>query len=215
MHPWHSIPGGVNRSLTPQERDSIAAQVLEMKPLSLEAIKLIKDYLEEGRTRSRSLQPLIRLIWDWCEMVNSTYDGDIRIKALRGRILDEFHPKDYLEYIGEHVEPWSYLKFPFYKALGFPHGSYRVGPLARLNAADEIDTPEASKEFALFKEVGEDGVVPYTLYYHYARLIEVLYGLERIEQLLADPDIISSDLRITSKNINPEGLVSLKLREER
>jgi len=173
----------------------------------MEAIKLIKDYLQEGGEELKEFATLdtayMGLVRDgYLEL----YDGEVRIKAPRGRILDQFDPKDYLDHIGEHVEPWSYLKFPFYKALGFPHGSYRVGPLARLNAADAVSTPEASKEFALYKEMGEDGIVPYTLYYHYARLIEALYGLERIEQLLADPDITSSDLRVTSKEINPEGI---------
>ena len=207
IHPWHSIPGGVNRSLTPQERDAIAAQLPEMKSIAMEAIKLIKDYLEEGGEELKEFATLDTAYMGLVRDGNlELYDGEIRIKAPRGRILDQFNPKDYLDHIGEHVEPWSYLKFPFYKALGFPHGSYRVGPLARLNAADAVSTPEASKEFALYKDMGEDGIVPYTLYYHYARLIEALYGLERIEQLLADPDITSSDLRVTSKGINPEGI---------
>jgi NAD-reducing hydrogenase large subunit len=207
VHPWHSIPGGVNRSLTPQERDNIAAQIPEMKSIALEAIKLIKDYLEEGKEEAKEFATVETAYMGLVRDGNlELYDGNIRIKAPRGRILDEFDPKDYLKYIGEHVEPWSYLKFPFYKSLGFPHGSYRVGPLARLNAADNIDTPQASKEYALYKQITDDGIVPYTLYYHYARLIEALYGIERIEQLLSDPEITSSDLRVTSKEINPEGV---------
>ena len=207
VHPWHSIPGGVNRSLTPQERDNIAAQIPEMKSIALEAIKLIKGYLEEGKEEAKEFATVETAYMGLVRDGNlELYDGNIRIKAPRGRILDEFDPKDYLKYIGEHVEPWSYLKFPFYKSLGFPHGSYRVGPLARLNAADNIDTPQASKEYALYKQITDDGIVPYTLYYHYARLIEALYGIERIEQLLSDPEITSSDLRVTSKEINPEGV---------
>ncbi|WP_414632112.1 Ni/Fe hydrogenase subunit alpha [Acetomicrobium sp. UBA5826] len=207
VHPWHSIPGGVNRSLTPQERDNIVAQIPEMKSIALEAIKLIKGYLEEGKEEAKEFATVETAYMGLVRDGNlELYDGNIRIKAPRGRILDEFDPKDYLKYIGEHVEPWSYLKFPFYKSLGFPHGSYRVGPLARLNAADNIDTPQASKEYALYKQITDDGIVPYTLYYHYARLIEALYGIERIEQLLSDPEITSSDLRVTSKEINPEGV---------
>lgn len=104
------------------------------------------------------------------------------------------------------MEAWSYLKFPFYKPLGFPHGSYRVGPLGRVNACDDISTPEASEELAKFRKGAEDGMVHQTLYYHYARLIETLYGVERIEELIEDPDITGSDLRVTSTELFPEGI---------
>ncbi len=101
------------------------------------------------------------------------------------------------------MEAWSYLKFPFYRGLGYPNGSYRVGPLGRVNACDDISTPEASAELAAFRKLTEDGVVHYTMYYHYARLIETLYGLERIEELLDDEDIMGSDLRVHSRNSIP------------
>nr|MBP6333264.1 nickel-dependent hydrogenase large subunit [Aminivibrio sp.] len=105
-----------------------------------------------------------------------------------------------------HVEEWSYLKFPFYRPLGFPHGSYRVGPLGRINACDDISTPEASAELAAFRKSTGDGMVHYTLYYHYARLIEILYAMERLEELLHDPDVLGSDLRITGNVTNREGV---------
>ncbi len=104
------------------------------------------------------------------------------------------------------MEAWSYLKFPFYRGLGYPNGSYRVGPLGRVNACDDIATPEASAELAAFRKLTEDGVVHYTMYYHYARLIETLYGLERIEELLDDEDIMGSDLRVHSRELYPEGI---------
>lgn len=134
------------------------------------------------------------------------FDGDIRLRGPRGRITDEFPDVEYLEHIGEHVEPWSYLKFPFYRSLGFPQGSYRVGPLGRVNACDDFATPEASKELKRFRELGEDGMVHYTMYTHYARLMEVLYALERMEELLLDEDITGSDLRVSSKGLQPEGI---------
>ena len=90
--------------------------------------------------------------------------------------------------------------------MGFPHGSYRVGPLGRVNACDDISTPEAAAELAGFRGTTEDGIVHYTLYYHYARLIEIMYAMERLEQLLVDPDVLKSDLHITGSVSNRTGI---------
>ena len=101
---------------------------------------------------------------------------------------------DYLDYIGEHVEEWSYLKFPFYLKMGWPKGIYRVGPLGRLNVADKINTPLAKEEFNNFKSIGGGKPVEGTLWYHYARLIEDLYAIERAKEILLDPDVLPTDL---------------------
>jgi NAD-reducing hydrogenase large subunit len=93
------------------------------------------------------------------------------------------------------VEPWSFLKFPYYRALGWPQGTYRVGPLGRLNVVDKIGTPLADQEFRQFRQIGAGRPIEGSLYYHYARLIEVLYALERIGALLDDADILSKDIR--------------------
>ncbi len=207
VHPWHSIPGGVNRSLKPRERDAYRAQLPEMKAAVVEAIALTKGYLEKHAETARSFASMSTAYMGLVQGgFLELYDGDVRIRGPRGRIIDEFPDWDYLENIGEHVEPWSYLKFPFYRPLGFPHGSYRVGPLGRLNACDDIATPDASAELAEFRKAGDEGIVHQTLYYHYARLIETLYGLERIDELLDDPDITGSDLRVSSSELYPEGI---------
>jgi NAD-reducing hydrogenase large subunit len=207
IHPWHSIPGGVNRGLKQDERDEILGQIPQMKAIAKEAIALIKGYLKEHAAEAKSFATVstayMGLVRDG---MLELYDGNIRIRGPRGRVIDEFACSDYLSYIGEHVEPWSYLKFPYYKPLGFPHGSYRVGPLGRVNACDDISTPEASAELSVFRQASEDGIVPHTLYYHYARLIEALYGLERIEELLNDPDTLGNELRVSSNEIRPEGI---------
>jgi NAD-reducing hydrogenase large subunit len=98
------------------------------------------------------------------------------------------------ELIGEAVEPYSYTKFAYYKPLGYPEGSYRVGPLARLNIARSMGTPMADKELAEFKQLA-DGPVLSSFHYHHARLIEALYGIEKIEQILADPLILDKHVR--------------------
>jgi NAD-reducing hydrogenase large subunit len=207
VHPWHSIPGGVNRSLRVEERDAFLAQVPVMKETVREALALIKGYLAEHGDEAKKFATMPTA---YLGLVNGgfleLFDGDIRLKGPRGRVIDEFADWEYLDHIGEHVEPFSYLKFPFYLPLGFPNGSYRVGPLGRVNACDDIDTPEASAELAAFRSLSPDGIVHYTMYTHYARLIEAMYGLERMEELLQDPDITGSDLRITSNDLQPEGI---------
>jgi NAD-reducing hydrogenase large subunit len=134
------------------------------------------------------------------------YDGDIRLIRRDGAELERFPAADYLEYIQEHVEPWSYLKFPFYKKLGYPDGVYRVGPLGRLNLAEKIDTPLAHEELKVFKSLNDGRPVENTLYYHYARLIETLFAIERIRALCEDPDILSMDILNTRKDYRGHGV---------
>jgi NAD-reducing hydrogenase large subunit len=123
------------------------------------------------------------------------YDGEIRVKGAQGNFLAQFKPEYYLSFIAEHVEPWSFLKHPYLRKMGFPQGFYRVGPLGRLNVIDKIGTPLAQEEFKLFRQINGGLPVEGSLYYHYARMIEALYGVERIGQLLDDPDIMSTNVR--------------------
>ncbi len=99
--------------------------------------------------------------------------------------------------IGEAVEPYSYTKFAYYKPLGYPEGSYRVGPLARLNIVKSMGTPKAEKELAEFKQLA-NGPVASSFHYHHARLVEMLYGIEKIEEILADPRILDKQVRATA-----------------
>jgi NAD-reducing hydrogenase large subunit len=109
-------------------------------------------------------------------------------------IADHLEAARYQEFIGEAVEPWSYLKSPYYKPLGYPDGMYRVGPLARLNICERMGTPLADQELALFRGYGQ-GAVTSSFLYHYARLIEILACLERIAQMIDDPELLSDRLR--------------------
>ena len=114
-------------------------------------------------------------------------------------------PGDYLSIIAEATEEWSYLKFPFFKDKGYPEGAYRVGPLARLNVIDKIGTPLAHKEWLNWKSLN-GGIQHSSFYYHYARMIEALFGVERIQQLLNDPDILGKDITATGLPKNEEGI---------
>jgi F420-non-reducing hydrogenase large subunit len=129
------------------------------------------------------------------------YDGKIRVVDPNGNEFLKFEPKDYLTHIGEHVEPWTYSKFPFLKKIGWKgqfygedNGVYRVGPLGRLNAADGMATPLAQAEYELmYKTLGRP--VHGTLAFHWARLIELLYAAERAVELVKDPEITGTNIR--------------------
>jgi len=134
------------------------------------------------------------------------YNGDIRLKSRTGEELEIFSAQNYLDYIAEHVEPWSYLKFPYYKKLGYPEGVYRVGPLGRINMVELIETPMANEELQVFKAINNGAPVENTLYYHYARMIETLFAAERVRVLLDDPDILSNDILNTHQEPTGHGV---------
>lgn len=135
------------------------------------------------------------------------YDGKIRIEDPQGKVAAEcVDPKTYNDFIGEAVEPWSYMKFPYFKAVGYPDGAYRVGPLPRLNVAERCGTPLADDELRWFKRLGRNGVVQSTFHYHTARLIEILFCIETAKQLLEDPDILSKHVTSQALVNNFEGV---------
>jgi NAD-reducing hydrogenase large subunit len=123
------------------------------------------------------------------------YGGWLRVVDADGKPLaDRIDPKHFNDYIGEAVEPWSYLKSTYWKAMGYPDGIYRVGPLARLNVADATGTPRADEELEKFRwRVGR--VAGSSFHYHYARLIDTLHAIEKIEELLRSPDILDKHVR--------------------
>ena len=128
------------------------------------------------------------------------YDGNVRLVDREGDELECFDAQSYLDIVSEHVENWSYLKFPYYKKMGWPDGVYRVGPLGRLNAIDHIDTPLAQAEFETYMQINGGNPVYQTLYYHYARLIETLFAIERARELLDDPDLLGNDILNTKRD---------------
>jgi NAD-reducing hydrogenase large subunit len=134
------------------------------------------------------------------------YDGQLQVVNAARQPMVRFDGRDYLEHIAERVENWSYLKFPYLKALGWPGGTYRVGPLGRLNACRKMATPLAQKEYTIFHQLREGSTIEGTLYYHYARLIECLYAIERARLLLQDPDILSTDLLCPGEVKSAQGI---------
>ena len=207
IHMHWAVPGGVAAPLSLEDRDWILSQVDEMIGYIQEGIQIAKDWINanmEVVTKFANFQT------NYLGMVQKDgalelYDGELRLVDKNGKLLEQFDGRKYLDYIAEHVEDWSYLKFPYYKKLGYPAGVYRVAPLARLNVADKISTPLAQKEFENFKALSEGPVEP-SLFYHYARLIETIYSLERTRELCEDPDILSEDIRDMHVEITGEGV---------
>lgn len=208
VHPVFAVPGGVNKALNQSERDLILSgldQAIETTQLGLSIMKdwAVKN-LEDIQKFAVFPTEYFGLITE--DNALELYDGNLRLVDKNGDQLERFPATDYLEFIGEHVENWSYLKFPFYKKLGWPGGVYRVGPLGRLNIAEKINTPLANEEFKIYKQINAGKPVENTLYYHYARLIETLFAVERVQVLLDDPDILSTDIINTRHNFQGEGV---------
>lgn len=208
IHPNFSVPGGVNKALTQAERDTILSGVDAAIETTKIGLSIMKDWAEKN---AEDINKFAVFPTGYMSLVTPNnglelYDGDIRLVGHDGKQLERFVDNTYLDYIAEHVERWSYLKFPYYKKLGFPNGVYRVGPLGRLNAVDMIETPLANEEHKIFKSLNGGKPVENTLYYHYARLIETLFAIERVRMLCEDPDILSTDILNTRKNRQPYGV---------
>ncbi len=197
VHTNFAVPGGVNAPLTEENRKAMAAELKTMTAIAQEAISIAKGWLEANQETAATFASFPSSYMGLVDAEGGLqlYDGEIRVKDAQGNFLAQFKPEHYLSFIAEHVEPWSFLKYPYLRKMGFPQGFYRVGPLGRLNVIDKIGTPLAQEEFKLFRQINGGMPVEGSLYYHYARMIEALYGVERIGQLLDDPDIMSNNVR--------------------
>ncbi len=197
VHPSWVVAGGVNEPLNDERRSAILELLPDAYAIIDRALTLFKRIMDTHITEIQSFANFPSL---FVGIVNQEgepdfYDGLIRIVDAEGKIIaDKIDAERYQEFIGEAVEPWTYLKFPYYKAGGYPDGIYRVGPLARMNIADRCGTPRADQEWAEFSGIHR-GAVLSSFYYHYARLIEILHSIERVEILLHDPDILSTHVR--------------------
>jgi len=203
------IPGGGKWPLSKQNAAYLRSNLPEALDIAFKTTKLFKNCLSglEEEVQNFGNFPTYYLGLVTAKGGLEHYDGKIRIVDAEGRMVaDQLDPAVYHEYIGEAVEAWSYMKFPYYKPLGYPDGAYRVGPLARLNIASHCGTPLADEELKEFKKLGKNGVVQSTFHYHYARLIEILFCLEGVKEILEDPDTLSE--RVSSKAFvnNDEGV---------
>lgn len=208
IHPAWVVPGGVSEPLSVKNRDAILVNLPEMlatAQLTIEWFKRLTEKFREEITSFGNFPTLfLGIVKDDGGL--TFYDGKIRIVNAKGDVVASgLDPANYADYLGEKVEPWSYLKSTYYKPQGYPSGIYRVGPLARLNIADRFGTTRADQELAEFHEIQRTAVLS-SFHYHYARLIEILYCIERMQQLLDDPEILSPHVRAFARANSMEGV---------
>ncbi|HPR62845.1 MAG TPA: Ni/Fe hydrogenase subunit alpha [Thermoanaerobaculia bacterium] len=208
IHPVFGLPGGISKPLTDEIIAGVkqaADHTIEFGLFSLQAFRDIvlsnADYVNVITSDTYTHKTYYMGLVDKNNAVNF-YDGQIRVVDPDGKEFRKFSPRDYLDSVAEHVEPWSYIKFPFLKEVGWKgftdgkeSGIYAVAPLARLNAADGMATPEAQKAYEEYMSTLGGRPVHFTLANHWARLIELLYSAERLKELSHDPEIRSSEVR--------------------
>jgi F420-non-reducing hydrogenase large subunit len=207
IHPVSAIPGGVSSPLSEEKRDGLLKDANEALELTKFALKVGKPMFEKFTDMIKTFDGMKS---HFMSIVGGNgnfelYDGPIRIMDPKGKVMKKFDPAKYLDIVAEHVEPWTYLKFPYLRKIGWPEGAYRVGPLARINVADKISTPLAQAELEEFR-AGFGRPAHLALLNHHARLIELLYACERAVELLKDSDITSKDVRAEVSAPKGEGV---------
>lgn len=219
VHPNWGLPGGVSRGITEEQRkeiEELGRHAIEFAKFSLqvfddvvlkntEYVDLITGGIYTHKTYNMGIVD--------AKNCTNFYDGKIRVTGPDGKEHFKYSAKDYQEYVAERVEPWSYLKFPYLKKVGWKgfvdgvdSGVYKATPLSRCNAAEAMATPLAQKEYQRFYEILGGKPVHHTLATHWARLIELLYAAERWVELATDPEITGKDYRVLPTQTPTEGV---------
>ncbi|MGO9020236.1 MAG: Ni/Fe hydrogenase subunit alpha [Syntrophobacteraceae bacterium] len=211
VHPPWAVPGGVRESLSTDHIDTIRQGLPEAFDTAEAAVNLLKDNLDNFKDEIRTYGDFPSLFIGLVTPEGGLehYDGLLRVMDSDGRIIEPGLPTDrYREIIDEAIEPWSYMKFPYYKpgADGNGGGLYRVGPLARINICDFAGTPRADREIRQFRRLNHGKPVLGSFYTHYARLIELLFSLEKIEELIDDPQLFDPHIRAIAGANEPVGI---------
>lgn len=212
IHGTGCVPGGMNRGLTQEQVDHFLhgeGNIATMKNWAQEGLAFFRHYHRQHRD---FIDQLARFPSNHLSLVRrdgalDLYDGVLRSVDNNGRkILDDVDCHDYDHYIAEGVKSWSYMKFPYLLALGPERGWYRVGPMARLGTCDYIPTPLAQAALDEYRRYTHGKPGESSMYMHWARLIEILHTVEVMEQLLLDPDITGTDLKVDYPGRSTEGI---------
>ncbi len=210
IHGTGAIPGGINKHLTPEDKDSFLngpdpLNIDQMVAWSVGVMEFFKDYYQKNRSFIDEFAsfPSNHLSLVREDGALDLYHGVLRAVDSEGnKILDDVDYQDYEKYIEEEVRSWSYMKFPYLKSLGPVKGWYRVGPLARLNTCEFIPSPLAQAEFEEYKALTNGKPNNICMHYHYARLIELLHSAEMMKDLLNDPDLMEGELVTKGTKVN-------------
>jgi F420-non-reducing hydrogenase large subunit len=224
IHPSTSVPGGLTKGITTAERDEIETIARAMLDFAGASLDVFDQVMADGPTRDLVLGDLFRHETYYLGLVDEAgrvalYDGRPSVVAPDGTSLGTFAPAEYADWIAEHVEPWTYLTFPYLRRIGWKgfvdgldSGVYCVGPLGRLNAATGMATPRAQEAYERYFDTlaprtnGRRQPVHQRGASHWARLIEMLYAAERMLELVADPEITSDDVRAVPTEVPTEGV---------
>lgn len=219
IHPVCGLPGGVSKGLDEEHR----VEFLESAKFALEFAQFALQIFDDIVLKNKEYVDLVvgeayKMLTYYMGLVDENnkvnfYDGDVRVVDTDGKEYAKFKPRDYLEHVAEHVEPWSYIKFPFLKKIGwkgFVEGKdtsiYRVAPLARLNASDGMATPLAQEHYEKMYDVLGGKPAHNTLAFHWARLIEALQAAETMVKLLENKDITNPNIRNIPTETPDEGV---------
>ena len=219
IHPVFGLPGGISKPLTEEDQQAFIAgaeHAVKFGEFSLEFFNDVvlknQEYVDMIVSDTYTNRTYYMGLVNDNNQVNF-YDGLLRVVDPDGKEFVKFPVRDYIKHVGEHVEPWSYVKFPFLKDIGWngftegpESGIFCVAPLARLNVAEGLATPKAQEHYDLFYKTLGGKPVHHTLANHWARLIELLNAAERMQELAADPDIISPDIRTIPTATPKEGI---------
>jgi F420-non-reducing hydrogenase large subunit len=219
IHPVGAIPGGVSKAINEEERAQIEASGHELVEFGQFSLQLFRDvvlgnkaYLDMILSDAYTTPMYYMGLVDENNKVNF-YDGKVRVVDPEGKEFVKYAPQEYLDVVAEHVEPWTYLKFPYLKKVGWKgfvtgkeSGIYQATPLSRLNAADGMATPRAQDVYEQFYETMGGKPVHSTLATHWARLIELLYAAERLVELATDPEITDPHVRNIPTETPDEGV---------
>ncbi len=219
IHPVFGLPGGVSKTLTKEDQEKFRAGAERAVKFGLFSLQVFNDivlknkqYVEAITSDTYTHKTHYMGLVDEKNKVNF-YDGQLRVVKPDGQEFLKFKAQDYLEHVAEHVEPWSYIKFCYLKDVGWrgfsdgpESGVYAVAPLARLNAAEGMATPKAQEAYEQFYKTLGGKPVHHTLANHWARLIELLYAAERMQELANDPEIVSPNVRTIPKETPKEGV---------
>ncbi len=199
IHPAWAVPGGVREPLSEDKKQIILDWIPEVKETTKMGLDFFKSYIDKNKDLVENFGNFPSYFMGLVNEDGSYnhHDGYIRVIDSNGNIvLDKVDPRKYYEYVGEASSEHSYLKFPYLKEFGYPGGMYRVGPLARLNIATRMGTPISDKELQEFKSLSPNRVVLSSFMYHYARLIEILHCIEKIEEIVQNPIIYKGKYRV-------------------
>jgi F420-non-reducing hydrogenase large subunit len=223
IHPVGALVGGVSKPLTAAERERLIEIGKNSVKIAKFSLKLFDDVVLKNKAyKEMILSEAYRHETYYMGMVDSNnkinfYDGLVRVVRPDGSELLKFGPKEYLDVIAEHIEPWTYLKFPYLKQVGWKgfvdgpqSGVYRASPLARLNVSEGFTTPLAQKEYERYFDFLGGKPVHATLATHWARLIELLYAAERELELAQDEEILSQDIRTIPTATPDEGIAIIE-----